>query len=146
MSHIIERSLIKKALPLINTDILPNQLQDLIQLLGLEDTYDLLEHLGGRVVYIAKDPSRTKLSHSVPPSILAQLSYCYGGSTIEIPRQEHFYRLIRNEVIQNELEAGSSRRILACKYNLSVRQISNIRSRISNRQRIELQKILAAAV
>lgn len=46
MSHIIERSLIKKALPFIDTAALPNQLQDLIQLLGLDDTYDLLEQIG----------------------------------------------------------------------------------------------------
>ncbi|ACJ31474.1 Conserved hypothetical protein [Shewanella piezotolerans WP3] len=146
MSHIIERSLIKKALPFIDTAALPNQLQDLIQLLGLDDTYDLLEHLGGRVIYIAKDPNRTKLSQSVPTPILAQLSYCYGGSTIEFPKQDHFYRLIRNEVIQNEIEAGSPRKSLANKYNLTVRQISNIKSSGGNTRRAELQKILATCI
>ncbi|MDB0034729.1 hypothetical protein N9E78_00235 [bacterium] len=104
----------------------------------------MLEYLGGKVIYIAKDPNRSQLNKCVTLPILYQLCHYYGGLTIEFPKQEHLYRLIRNEVIHSEIEAGSTRKTIAHKYNLTVRQISNIKNSIKvNIHRAQLQKILS---
>lgn len=112
----------------IDTSTMPKQVQELIELLGMEDAYDFICQFGGQVKYIAKCPERTTLKETMKLSNLEALCANFGGVTLEVPKREHFDRQIRNWRIKQASEAGASRSSLAMKYNLSIRHIGNIKS------------------
>lgn len=119
--------LIKQYLLNTNVEALPKQLKELVELIGPIDTYIFISHYGGQIKYIAKNPSRTKMKHIMNEKALKHLCANYGGSTIEVPKQEHLERQIRNKLIKNASMKGISRSQLATQFNLSVRHIGNIK-------------------
>ncbi|WP_122032167.1 Mor transcription activator family protein [Aliivibrio sp. EL58] len=121
-NNLIESFLLK-----INVETLPKQLKELIELIGPVDTYTFLCHYGGKIKYIAKNPSRTEMKHVMNETALKRLCANYGGSTIEVPKQEHLDRQVRNKLIKNASMEGVSRSQLATRFNLSVRHIGNIK-------------------
>lgn len=113
----------------IDTTIMPKQVQELIELLGVNEAYQFICQFGGQVKYIAKSPQRTSLKTAVKPENLAVLCAHFGGITLEVPKREHFDRQIRNLQIKQDSGDGASRSELALKYNLSIRHIGNIKNK-----------------
>ncbi|WP_070972033.1 Mor transcription activator family protein [Vibrio sonorensis] len=113
----------------LDTTIMPKQVQELIELLGVNEAYEFICQFGGQVKYIAKSPQRTSLKTVIKPENLAVLCAHFGGITLEVPKREHFDRQIRNLQIKQASVDGASRSELALKYNLSIRQIGNIKNK-----------------
>ncbi|QCI12726.1 transcriptional regulator [Pseudomonas putida] len=111
----------------IDTTLLPQSLQALIDCIGIEHAYALTCAFGGRPKYIPKHRARTKLADVLPPEALDALIKRFAGVALEIPKPDHFLRRLRNLQIQKESADGLSRSLLAHKYGLSLRQIGNIR-------------------
>lgn len=113
----------------IDTSIMPKQVQELIELLGIDDAYAFICQFSGQVKYIAKNPQRTSLKNLVKPENLKVLCTNFGGISLEVPKREHFDRQIRNWQIKQASENGVSRSELAHKYNLSIRHIGSIKNK-----------------
>lgn len=124
-SKIIQTSILDN----IDTSIMPKQIQELIELLGINEAYKFICQFGGQVKYIAKSPQRTSLKTLVKEENLAVLCAHLGGITLEVPKREHFDRQIRNYQIKQASKNGASRSELALKFNLSIRHIGNIKSK-----------------
>ncbi|MBF4337180.1 hypothetical protein [Vibrio anguillarum] len=72
----------------IDTTIMPKQVQELIELLGVNEAYQFICQFGGQVKYIAKSPQRTSLKTAVKPENLAVLCAHFGGITLEVPHRQ----------------------------------------------------------
>lgn len=111
----------------VDIHLLPHSLQVLVECIGVENAFRLTSEYGGRPKYIPKQVQRTALSRVLPPEALLALVERFAGLALEIPKVDHFTRQLRNLQIQQETSEGCSRSMLAHKYNLSQRQIGNIR-------------------
>lgn len=111
----------------VDIHLLPHSLQVLVECIGVENAFRLTSEYGGRPKYIPKQAQRTALSKILPPEALLALVERFAGLALEIPKVDHFTRQLRNLQIQQETSEGCSRSMLANKYNLSQRQIGNIR-------------------
>ncbi|GAB4201929.1 MAG: hypothetical protein Tsb002_38620 [Wenzhouxiangellaceae bacterium] len=112
----------------LDTARLPECTRLLIDLIGLELTMKLLNHYGGRHLYIPKRiHSRTALLRVVPQSQAVRLSRFFGGETLDIPKVDTIKRQFRDLAIAAATAAGASRAELVTHYGLSRRQIGNIR-------------------
>lgn len=114
-------------LSLINTARLPHSLRALIDCIGVEHAYRLTRLYGGRPRYIPKNPARSTLAKLLPPSAMQALTARFAGTSLEIPKPDHFERQLRDRKILEETSRGRSRSELANRYGLSLRQIGNIR-------------------
>lgn len=111
-------------------DCLPQSVQMLIQLIGTEATTRVLQHFGGRSIYI---PKRLRQSCTLLKVLqrheLQTLMQHYGGETVDLPQAGSLERHWRNLAIAAASAAGMSRAELVDRYGLSQRQIGNIRRR-----------------
>lgn len=107
--------------------ILPHQTQYLFKLIGFLDGYTLLKEFGGQDIYIPQNPNRSKLIKFISSQSLTQLSNIYGGTYISVPTTKKIDTCARNNLVINDLKNGYSRAIIAKKFNLSVRQVTNIK-------------------
>ncbi|MBU2712153.1 MULTISPECIES: Mor transcription activator family protein [Zooshikella] len=112
---------------LIKVDKLPLTLQELVDCIGIKQTFILTLKYGGRPLYIAKNPDRSVLQSFLDEYAVNALSERFSGTTLEIPKKDHFFRQLRNQAIVSDTEKGASRRELAVKYGLCLRHIGNIR-------------------
>jgi Mor family transcriptional regulator len=111
----------------LSTDLLPQVLQDFVRLIGLAATMILVEHFGGRRLYI---PGRPHAEHPLAKLIglenLTALSKVYGlEDHFDIPKAEAALRHLRNEKIRSEYGPKSAS-TLAREHQLTERQIWNI--------------------
>lgn len=104
--------------------------KELETLIGLNALERLERHLGGSSLYIPTSATQSSYQqHQTNPAItLAEfrvLSYYYGGLRVRIPK--NLIKQKRDETIRSELKAGATTSQLANKYELTERQIRNIR-------------------
>jgi len=125
MEGIIEDN--KKLNTYIDTGLLPGLLKDLVDLIGIDDAFQFTRHYGGQLKYIAKSPHRTAMRKHLCSEALKKICYQYGGMTIEVPKNDHFQKQIRNIQIIKALEAGKSRADVAREFSLGIRQVGNIK-------------------
>ncbi len=111
----------------IDISLLPERMQELIDLIGLTDTYTLVCKLGGQDVYIPKYPDRSKLIGLLPRDSVATLSEIYGGTYLALPTSRQIDNQERNQTIIKALKNGESRASVARRFGISVRQVANIR-------------------
>lgn len=111
----------------VDTRRLPHSLRALIECIGVEQAYRLTCLFGGRPRYIPKNPARSALAQLLPAAALQALTARFAGTSLEIPKPDHFERQLRDRRILRESTEGLSRSELANRYGLSLRQIGNIR-------------------
>jgi hypothetical protein len=111
----------------VDTTRLPLSLRALIDCIGVEQAYRLTRLYGGRPRYIPKNPTRSALANLLAPAALEALTARFAGTSLEIPKADHFERQLRDRRIVQESTQGWSRAELANRYGLSLRQIGNIR-------------------
>lgn len=116
----------------LSTDLLPQVLQDFVRLIGLAATMILVEHFGGRRLYIPANPHPDhQLVKLIGLDNLVKLSRVYGlQDHFDIPKAERALRHLRDQKIRSEYGPKSTSQ-LAREYNLTERQIWNIVGRPS---------------
>lgn len=108
-------------------DLLPGILRELVDLIGLTATQQLVERYGGVRLYVPKqfDPDHA-LVKLIGPAATAKLVGAFGGQDhFDIPKALSATIAVRNAHIRAESKEFSQR-ALALKYNLTERQIRNI--------------------
>ncbi|KFX16681.1 helix-turn-helix domain-containing protein [Pectobacterium parvum] len=107
---------------------LPDQLQELINIMGLEDAYIFSRLFGGQCKYIPKSPKFFCLD--INGDSVERLCHEFGGLSIDVPHAKNIDRQLRNREIINLLDRGKSRTEVAKIYNLGVRQVANIKKTV----------------
>lgn len=112
----------------INIDLLEPILQDMVDLIGLHPTMQLVQAYGGVRLYVPKlelehDHSLVRL---IGHAAARKLQAMYGGEThFDIPKAERALRAVRNAGIRAK-RPDTSVRLLALEYHLTERQILTI--------------------
>jgi len=111
----------------LSTDLLPQVLQDFVRLIGLAATMLLVEHFGGRRLYIPINPHPDHhLAKLIGLDNLVKLSQVYGlEDHFDIPKADRALKHLRNEKIRAEY-GPKSVSTLAREHALTERQIWNI--------------------
>lgn len=109
-------------------DELPDSMQELAEVVGLEATLMLVRHFGGIRVYIPQDAAGHSLADVLGEDALAALVGVYGGDRIEVPKGA---KLIRDAVIRQRHYGtdgtdGESAMALARAFFLTERQVRRI--------------------
>ncbi|MEI7179922.1 helix-turn-helix domain-containing protein [Pectobacterium carotovorum] len=107
---------------------LPDQFQELIDIMGLEDAYIFSKLFGGQCKYIPKSPKYFCLD--LNEDSVERLCHEFGGLSIDVPHAKNIDRQLRNREIINLLDRGKSRTEVAKIYNLGVRQVANIKKTV----------------
>lgn len=114
----------------LNAHCLPQSVQVLIHLIGTDATTQVLDHFGGRSIYIPKRlRPQCPLLKVISREKLELLMQHFGGETVDLPQAGSLKRHWRNLDIAAASAAGASRAELVARYGLSQRQIGNIRRR-----------------
>ena len=121
MSHLAE---------VIDTELLPQLLQDFVRLIGLEPTMALVRHSGGLRIYIPT-PERVTPDHSFAHVIgldnLLKLAKDYGGEAhFQLPKADKALIQVRNARIAHAYATHKTARELAVEYHLTEGQIVRI--------------------
>lgn len=110
----------------INVDVLPPQLRQLTKIVGLYDTYRLVEERGGIPLFIADKPDDAKvLIDIIGVDSTKKLCHALGNKTIELPKLDKIKIQLRDMAIFIDSKSMNNIK-LARKYNLTRRQIINI--------------------
>ncbi|NOR70000.1 MAG: hypothetical protein GQ532_09970 [Methylomarinum sp.] len=110
----------------IDPDTLPPQIRQLVALIGLPETFKLLQAKGGTQLRIPKIANRAE----VLPEILQDesvdlLCKAWSGKVFDVPKVDKILLQIRNQVI-SKARATQSASQLARSFDLTRRQIINI--------------------
>lgn len=108
--------------------LLPQSLQAMAQIIGLQGVLALVRAYGGVRLYV---PTRLPDDHVLIDLLgrpaAEMLAAEYGGQPhFDIPRAEGLVRALRNRRIQADRAAGLSVRDLALKHQLTERQVAKI--------------------
>lgn len=111
----------------LSTDLLPRVLQDFVRLIGLHATMILVEHFGGRRLYV---PGRPTPEHQLAGLIgydnLVALSKVYGlEDHFDIPKADAALRHLRNLKIRSEYGPKSAE-TLAREHKITRRRVLQI--------------------
>lgn len=112
----------------IDIDLLPPILQDLVELIGLHATMQLVHAYGGVRLYVPKLAleSDHTLIRLIGNDAAKKLQAMYGGEPhFDIPKAERALRAVRDADIRNR-RLHTSVRQLALEYHLTERQIRTI--------------------
>lgn len=115
---------------LIDSDLLPQLLQDFERLIGLTATLDLVRVYGGLRIYIPT-PERVHPDHQLAKIIgvdrLLALAKVYGGEDhFTLPKAERAILALRNARIAHAYGHHKTVRELAMEHRLTERQIERI--------------------
>ena len=115
---------------LIDSDLLPQLLQDFERLIGLPATLDLVRVYGGLRIYIPR-PERVHPDHQLAKVIgedrLKALAEVYGGEDhFTLPKAERAILALRNARIAHAYGHNKTVRELASEHRLTERQIERI--------------------
>lgn len=109
---------------------LPESLREVVEILGLSATLQLVNSHGGTRLFV---PKQVKAQHHLANLLgieqARRLSDHFGGESLTIPRMANAMRGQRNREIVRRYDRGESVRILAHAYHLTDRQIYTILSR-----------------
>ena len=108
----------------LDESILPKQIRDIVQVIGLPATLKLVDHYKGTRVYV---PERFDPNHALCKLIshepLIKLIEIYARDYFEVPKCDAAMRLARNTMIAS---SDKTQRELAIEWDLTERQIRNI--------------------
>lgn len=110
----------------IDPDTLPPQIRQLVVLIGLPETFKLLQAKGGTQLRIPKMANRAEV---LPEILQAEsvdlLCKAWAGKVMDVPKVDKILLQIRNQVI-TKARATQSASQLARSFDLTRRQIINI--------------------
>ncbi|MGJ4748481.1 Mor transcription activator family protein [Leptospira sp. SA-E8] len=117
----------------VEVDLLPPLLRDFVRLIGIPATMLLVQHHGGRRIYIPS-PERCTDAHALARLIgaenLGKLANYYGSVPhFQLPKAERALLAVRNARIVNDYKTRKTARELAVEHNLTEGQIVRILSR-----------------
>lgn len=115
---------------IIDSDLLPQLLQDFERLIGLPATLDLVRVYGGLRIYIPT-PARVHAEHTLAKIVgvdrLQALAKVYGGEAhFTLPKAEKAILALRNARIAHAYGHHKTVRELAAEHRLTERQIERI--------------------
>ena len=115
-------------LNLIKKSELPTVVSELIDVIGMRATLNLLDRLGGDSFYVPKlRTTRMLEKNGLVENECKRFVESFGGSVLDLPKLESIRRRIRDQKIILATMQGASRADLVQQYGLSRRQIGNIR-------------------
>lgn len=109
---------------------LPPQIRGLVRLIGVAETWRLLDARGGRPTYIPADADRPSILHDIisPASVAALAASEYGGRSIDMPMVDKLMLQIRDaEILARKHVATKAE--LSKQFNLTTRMIQIIWNR-----------------
>ena len=110
----------------INIDILPPQLRLLIDIIGLCESFRLLEKRGGTPLFICENPEKANVfKNIISDEAIIKLCTRLGPSTIELPKPDKITKQLRNMAIRADSKTMNNVQ-LARKYNKTRKYIINI--------------------
>lgn len=114
-------------------DLLPDELRQIAEEIGVEATLKLVSARGGTFLYVPKDmaPDRT-LVRLIGMEAAEKLGKLYAGERIEIPRALGWRLAIRDMLIYQKSKAHSQSQ-LALANGMTVRSIRNVIRRMEAR-------------
>jgi|SRR6478672_2635740 len=104
---------------------LPESLQDIYSIIGLDSTLALIAAFGGTKFYVSAKPS-LKLAELVGAEVAKKISDHFGGQTVQVPLAKEFFRIQRDRQIYCRRIAGESSSVLAREFKMSERRIKAI--------------------
>jgi Mor family transcriptional regulator len=126
---------------MIDTDLLPPILQDIVELIGLQPTMRLVETYGGVRLYVPKLELEDDhpLIRQIGREAAEKLQAMYGGEPhFDIPKAERALRAVRDARIRHLRSAGASTRTLALDNGLTERQIRTICGELEDDRQVGL--------
>lgn len=117
-------------LALIDADLLPPQIRELVRLIGLPETLRLLDARGGLPTYIPRRADGpTDLEEILTRDAIRQLAGQWPGERIDVPKADKIRAQVRNQYINESLSRGlKSGPQLARELGLSYRWVKAIRA------------------
>lgn len=122
--------------------------EEIIELIGLTRTLDLVGIMGGRIVRV---PTKDELSVNEMIVLIVGMDAArllvrrFGGHKISIPAERNVLMELRRRKIADEYVLGSSVGELANRWRMSKRQITRILSEVKDKDRRALSDQLASA-
>lgn len=111
----------------IETDLLPESMADLVDIIGLPAVLRLMEAFGGTELWV---PERLFYNHKLLEALdgEAAQSLCeyMAGSRIRVPRGAAIIREVRNRAIRRERHQGAKLDELALRYKITDRHVLTI--------------------
>jgi Mor family transcriptional regulator len=125
----------------LHFDQLPPLIQDLIRIMGLDDTLALVEQYGGCVVHVPVNEAAIEghyLSSTISTKGLKALIAEYQGEDINTPKAYRAILAARNTRLKQDRQRGMTIRQLAQRYQLTERRIYDIVGMEINEQQLDL--------
>ena len=113
------------SLELVDTDLLPPQMRQYVQVIGLTDTFKLLQARGGTIFRFPVNAKDSLLADIIGLESAIKLCAVLGGEVKELPKVDKILLQIRNHAVRNARKYMSAAEA-SRKFNLSRRQIINI--------------------
>lgn len=115
-------------LELIDVDLLPPQVRELVGVIGLPETVRLLEARGGRPIYIPSDPENSSvLRQMITRESIRRLALRWPGETIDLPKGDKVAKQLRDQYIVEARRRGwKSGRELAAETGVTYRWVKMI--------------------
>jgi Mor family transcriptional regulator len=104
------------------SELLPHNLKELSELIGLDPTLSLIKNFGGSALYIPKSVGANHKLSCLGLDVIKILVQTFGGSVLHIPLCRRIEKEIRNQQI-TEARQSSTIAALAKEFDLSERHI-----------------------
>lgn len=113
----------------INPDYLPQLLQDLADIIGLDAALKLVKAFPGVSIYIPAHPHPDHfIAEIIGFDALCALSKVYTQETLRLPKLDAAERQIKHQVVAEMLDRNCSTRTVALATGYSARRIEQLRS------------------
>lgn len=111
----------------VETELLPESMADLVDIIGLPAVLKLMEAFGGTEFWV---PEKLHHHHPLVDAIGAEaaqtLCEYMARERIKVPRGAGITREVRNQAIRRERQDGAKLAELALRYRITDRQVLNI--------------------
>lgn len=121
------------------TSLIPQQLKDIAAQCGQRTAEALLLHYAGVHVFVPKtaQPGH-RLAELLGMDSFGQLSACYGGEVINVPRAAAAYRAWRNQLILQDFANGRVQSAIAQQLGMTERQVNRICNEVAVDRQLDL--------
>jgi hypothetical protein len=113
----------------LNPNLLPQLMQELADVIGLDAALKLVKAYPGVSLYIPEHPHP---DHAIAQSIgfdaLCKLAKVYAQETLRLPKLDAAVRQIRHQVIADMLDRNCSTRAIALATGYTARRVEQLRS------------------
>lgn len=123
----------------IELDKLPPQIRGFVRLIGVAETWLLLDARGGRPTYIPADTVRPSILHDIisAESVATLAESEYGGRTVDMPMVDKLVLQIRNAEIRAQ-KHHATKADLAQRFGLTTRMIQLIWNHDADRDNLTI--------